>query len=53
MVLRWMTPRLVDLWWWVRGVDQAAYSTRCGRCGHNGRIHLASGWVPALREACS
>jgi len=31
------------LWWWVRGVTDQTYHARCGRCGHNGRIHLAGG----------
>ena len=28
------------LWWWVRGVTADTYHTHCGRCGHNGRVHL-------------
>jgi hypothetical protein len=31
---------LVRLWWWVRGVTEATYTMCCGRCGHNGRLHL-------------
>jgi hypothetical protein len=31
------------LWCWVRGVTDATYATRCGRCGHNGRLHLSGG----------
>jgi len=31
---------LKRLWWWIRGVTDETYTVRCGRCGHNGRIHL-------------
>jgi hypothetical protein len=54
MIPAWLTRRCVDLWWWVQGVDQAAYNTRCGRWGHNGRVHLADGgcwrFVPPVAD---
>jgi hypothetical protein len=46
MVLMWLAHQLRHLWWWVRGVNAETCTMRCGRCGHNGRIHL---WVGGCR----
>ena len=54
MVLAWVSDQLRALWWWVRGVTEEAYTRRCGRCGRNGRIHLAGGgcrrFVPPVAD---
>lgn len=40
MVVMWLIDKLRNLWWWARGVTNETYTTRCTRCGYNGRIHL-------------